>query len=44
MIDNGSYDDCSDVTLKIGRVMQLANGTYELLPDTDYEHEFAAGL
>jgi hypothetical protein len=39
MIDNGSYDDCSDVTLKIGRVMQLANGTYELLPDTDYEHE-----
>jgi hypothetical protein len=39
MVDKNSYDDCSDVTLKIGRVMQLANGTYELLPDTDYEHE-----
>jgi hypothetical protein len=39
MVDKNSYDDCSDVTLKIGRVMQLANGTYELLPDTDYEHQ-----
>jgi hypothetical protein len=39
MVDKNSYDDCSDVTLKIGRVRQLANGTYELLSGTDYEHE-----
>jgi hypothetical protein len=39
MVDNGSYDDCGDVTLKIGRVRQLANGTYELLSGTDYEHQ-----
>ncbi|MTB53331.1 hypothetical protein, partial [Lewinella sp. W8] len=36
MIDNGSYDDCGDVTLHIGRVRQLANGTYELLPGAVY--------
>ncbi|WP_173021631.1 hypothetical protein, partial [Lewinella sp. W8] len=39
MIDNGSYDDCGDVTLHIGRVRQLANGTYELLPGAVYTDE-----
>jgi hypothetical protein len=36
MIDNGSYDDCSEVSLSIGRVRLLTNGTYELLPGATY--------
>jgi hypothetical protein len=39
MLDNGSYDDCSEVTLRIGRVRQLVDGTYELLPGASYEEE-----
>ena len=39
MIDNGSYDDCSDVTLDIARVRQLPDGTYELLPGAVYGPE-----
>ena len=39
MIDNGSYDDCSDVTLSIARVRLLADGTYELLPGAAYGPE-----
>ena len=39
MIDDGSYDDCSDVTLAIGRVRLLADGTYELLPGAVYGPE-----
>ncbi|MTB52277.1 DUF11 domain-containing protein [Lewinella sp. W8] len=38
-IDAGSYDDCGDVTLQIGRVRQLENGTYELLPGAVYGEE-----
>ena len=36
VIDNGSYDDCSGVSLAIARVRLLANGTYELLPGAAY--------
>ncbi|MFT5015803.1 MAG: hypothetical protein ACI92C_000537 [Neolewinella sp.] len=36
MIDAGSYDDCSNVSLAIGRVRILANGSYELLPGATY--------
>jgi len=39
MIDAGSHDDCSDVTLEIGRVRQLASGVYELLPGAAYGPE-----
>ncbi|TXF85657.1 T9SS type A sorting domain-containing protein [Neolewinella aurantiaca] len=35
-IDNGSYDDCSDITMSIARVRLLDNGTYELLPGAAY--------
>jgi hypothetical protein len=37
MIDNNSYDDCTDnLRLDIARVRQLANGIYELLPGAIY--------
>jgi hypothetical protein len=36
MIDGGTTDDCSDVSLSIGRVRQLENGTYQLLPGAVY--------
>ncbi len=39
MIDNGSYDDCSDVSLAIARVRLLDDGTYELLPGAVYGPE-----
>lgn len=39
MIDDGSYDDCSEVTLSIARVRILANGSYELLPGAAYGPE-----
>jgi uncharacterized repeat protein (TIGR01451 family) len=38
-IDAGSYDDCGDVTLQIGLVRQMENGTYELLPGAAYGDE-----
>jgi len=36
MIDKGSYDDCSGITLEIARVRLLASGAYELLPGAAY--------
>lgn len=36
MIDRNSSDDCNSVSLAVGRVQQLANGTYDLLPGADY--------
>lgn len=39
MIDGGSTDDCSEVSLSIGRVRQLENGTYQLLPGATYGPE-----
>ena len=36
MIDGGSYDNCSGVTLAIGRVGLQADGTYDLLPNASY--------
>ncbi|MTB51611.1 T9SS type A sorting domain-containing protein [Lewinella sp. W8] len=39
MIDGGTTDDCSDVSLSIGRVRQLEDGTYQLLPGATYGPE-----
>jgi len=39
MIDAGSHDDCSAITLEIGRVRLLDNGSYELLPGASYGPE-----
>lgn len=36
MIDRNSFDDCSSISLAIGRVRQNADGTFGLLPGADY--------
>lgn len=36
MIDRNSSDDCSDVSLAVGRMQQNADGTYSLVPGTSY--------
>ncbi|MEM6771185.1 MAG: hypothetical protein AAF597_11430, partial [Bacteroidota bacterium] len=36
MIDRGSYDDCSDITLAIGLMQQNADGSYGLVSGASY--------